>query len=346
MKLSFDSDITIICGENNAGKTSLLEAIYLTSNLKSFKGVPNAELIRSSSNLFKISLNFMQNSLKSNIFVEKTLKSSKILYNDEKTTKSDISLLFPCYSLVFGFNNILLNDSSYRRDFIDTGMFHVEPESRKSFNVFEKVLKQRNFLLKSKKYDSIDLWDRQLIDANNKLSEYRESYFKCLKNHFSTIIKNIKNKIPEIYNDISSLELEYINGWGSDCFDMVFKQNQSKDRNLGYTSRGTHRSDFIVTSLGKPVRESGSMSTLVLSCLIINLAKINVFHVKHGFRPVLLIDDLFFGIDDKNLRTVVKLLVHSRGNIVLTAPNIYKKILEKVCEENQELKLIAVGENS
>ena len=288
----------------------------------------------------------MQNSLKSNIFVEKTLKSSKILYNDEKSTKSDISLLFPCYSLVFGFNNILLNDSSYRRDFIDTGMFHVEPESRKSFNVFEKVLKQRNFLLKSKKYDSIDLWDRQLIDANNKLSEYRESYFKCLKNHFSTIIESIKNKIPEIYNDISSLELEYINGWGSDCFDMVLKQNQSKDRSLGYTSRGTHRSDFIVTSLGKPVRESGSMSTLVLSCLIINLAKINVFHVKHGFKPVLLIDDLFFGIDDKNLRTVVKLLVHSRGNIVLTAPNIYKKILEKVCEENQELKLIAVGENS
>ena len=346
MKLSFDSAITIICGENNAGKTSLLEAIYLTSNLKSFKGVPNAELIRSSSNIFKISLNFMQNSLKSNIFVEKTLKSSKILYNDEKSTKSDISLLFPCYSLVFGFNNILMNDSSYRRDFIDTGMFHVEPESRKSFNVFEKVLKQRNFLLKSKKYDSIDLWDRQLIDANNKLSEYRESYFKCLKNHFSTIIESIKNKIPEIYNDISSLELEYINGWGSDCFDMVLKQNQSKDRSLGYTSRGTHRSDFIVTSLGKPVRESGSMSTLVLSCLIINLAKINVFHVKHGFKPVILIDDIFFGIDDKNLRTVVKLLVNSRGNIVLTAQNIYKKILEKVCEENQELKLIAVGENS
>ena len=42
---------------------------------------------------------------------------------------------------------------------------------------------------------------------------------------------------------------------------------------------------------------------------------------------------------------MVKLLVHSRGNIVLTAPNIYKKILEKVCEENQGLKLIAVGEN-
>ena len=102
---------------------------------------------------------------------------------------------------------------------------------------------------------------------------------------------------------------------------------------------------IVVTSEDKPVRESGSMSTLVLACLIINLSKINVFHVKHGYKPVLLIDDLFFGIDNKNLSTVVKLLVHSKGNIVLTAPNIYKEILEKICEENQELKLIAVGEN-
>ena len=79
--------------------------------------------------------------------------------------------MFPCYSLVFGFNNILLNDSSYRRDFIDTGMFHVEPESRKNhFNVFEKCIKTKEFSPKSKKYESIGLWERQLIDANNKLS--------------------------------------------------------------------------------------------------------------------------------------------------------------------------------
>ena len=344
-KISFDSDITIICGENNAGKTTVLEALYLTSNLKSFKGVPNSELIRSSSNHFKISLNFVKKSSKFNIYVEKSINSSKILYNNEKVTRSDISMSFPCYSLVFGFNNILLNDSSYRRDFIDTGMFHVEPGSRKSLNVFEKALKQRNFLLKSKKYDSIGLWERQLINANNDLSGYRENYFNCLSGHFTSIIDSIKNQLPEIYNDISSLELKYINGWGDDDFESVFNHNQSKDRSVGYTSTGTHRSDFIVTSLGKPVRESGSMSTLVLACLIINLAKINVFHVKHGFKPVLLIDDLFFGIDNKNLGTVVKLLILSKGNIVLTAPNIYKKILEKICEENQELKLIAVGDN-
>ncbi len=343
--ISFDSDINIICGENNAGKTTLLEAIYLTSNLKSFKTVSNLELINSSSNLFKISINFSKMSSNNNIFVEKSLKSSKILYNNKKITKTDASLLFPCYSLVFGFNNILLNDSSYRRDFIDSGMFHVEPNSRQAFTSFEKCLKQRNFLLKSKKYDSIDFWSNQLIEANSKLSEYRHEYFHDLNREFSSIIENIKVKIPEIYNDISSLKLTYVKGWEGNHFNSTLSQCLPKDQMLGYTSCGTHRSDFIVSSISKPVRESGSMSTLVLACLIINLAKINVFHVKHGYKPVLLIDDLFFGIDNKNLSTVVKLLVHSRGNIVLTAPNIYKKILEKVCEENQGLKLIAVGEN-
>jgi recombinational DNA repair ATPase RecF len=81
-----------------------------------------------------------------------------------------------------------------------------------------------------------------------------------------------------------------------------------------------------------------------MSCLLIFLAKSNVFHVKHGYKPVLLIDDLFFGIDNKNLNTVIKLLIYSKGNIVVTAPNIYKEILEKISSINNEIELINVGE--
>ena len=73
------------------------------------------------------------------------------------------------------------------------------------------------------------------------------------------------------------------------------------------------------------------------------LAKMNVFHVKHGYKPTLLVDDLFFGIDDKNLSTVVKLLVHSKGNIVLTAPNIYMDILDLICKENDDIQLMNIG---
>ena len=344
LNIKFKNNITVICGENNAGKTTVLEAIFLSSNLKSFKSVPNSELIQKASNYFKISVNFNQKSLNNNIFVEKSLNAAKTLFNSKKITKSNLSLVFPCYSLVFGFNNILLNDSSYRRDFLDSGMFHVEQESRQAYLGFTKTLKQRNFLLKSKR-NSTDFWDKQLIEYNGKLSKSRASYFDILNAEFTRIISDIKNSMPEVYADISSLSLHYSKGWDGD-YDEYLSTNKSRDIMNGHTCGGTHRSDFNITSMNKSVKESGSMSTLVLACLIINLAKINVFHVKHGFKPVLLIDDLFFGIDNKNLSTVVKLLVHSKGNIVLTAPNIYKEILEKISDENKGLEIIAIGENN
>ena len=117
-----------------------------------------------------------------------------------------------------------------------------------------------------------------------------------------------------------------------------------KDTRVGYTTVGTHRSDILVKSNNKPVKESGSMSTLVLSCLLIFLAKSSVFHVKHGYKPVLLIDDLFFGIDNKNLKTVIKLLIYSKSNIVVSAPNIYKEILEEISSKYDEIELINAGE--
>ena len=340
LNLSFSKPINVIYGENNAGKTSLLEAIYICSNFKSFKSVSNTELINNSSKSFKISLKYSQNSLNYSIYLEKSLKSSKVLYNDKPTTKKAISLAFPCYSLVFGFNNILLNDSSYRRSFLDSGMFHVEPKSENHYKNFEKCLKQRNFLLKTNHSINNNNWDDQLVSTNNSLSEFRQNYFNHLNQEFIKIINDLKREIPEIYNDISSLSLDYFKGWDKLNFEETLKANINKDVRAGYTNSGTHRSDFYVYSHNKPVRESGSMSTLIIACLIINLARINVFHVKHGFKPTLLIDDLFFGIDKKNLAAVVKLLVYIKGNIVLTAPNLYIDILKQVCQESNDIEII------
>ena len=342
--MSFNNPINIICGENNAGKTSILEAIYFTSNLRSFKSISNIDLIQKNKKQFKISLNFIQNHINNNIFVEKSLNASKCLYNTKKLKKSELSFKFPCYSLVFGFNNILLNDSSYRRDFLDSGMFHVEPSSVKLHASYERTLKQRNFLLKSRQFDSLDLWDEKLVAANSDLSNARYNYFQILDKEFNNILANISQQFPELYDDISSLKLHYYPGWENETsFRDTLKNSFSKDSNLGYTSVGSHRSDIILYSCGKSVKGSGSMSTLVLSCLILNLAKIEAFHVKHGYKPTLLIDDLFFGIDNKNLGTVVKLLVHSKGNIVLTAPNIYKGLLEEISEQHRDIDVTVLG---
>ncbi len=342
LNLEFDTPISVICGHNNAGKTTILEALYFCSNLSSFKPVPNQELILESSKFFKISLNFTQNQLKSNISIEKSLKTAKCLYNNKKILKKRLMITFPCYSLVFGFNNILLNDSSYRRDFLDSGMFHVEHDTQKHYLSFVKSLKQRNFLLKAKKNDDIKFWTEELINANEILHHSRNRYFDLLNKEFVGILDSLRHDMPEIYDEISSIKLVYNKGWEGSYKEQL-DLGLSKDTALGFTSIGTHRADIKIKSRGKLVKESGSMSTLVLSCLIMYLAKIKTFHVKHGFKPLLLIDDLFFGIDNKNLETVIKLLIYSNSNIVMTAPNIYREILEEVCKANKKISIVDVG---
>jgi len=344
LNIKFEKEISILYGHNNAGKTTVLEAIYFCSNLRSFKQIPNVELIKAHSQSFKLSLNCDQNTVNSNIFVEKSLKASKCTYNNKKISKKDLYNLFPCYALVFGFNNLLLNDASYRREFIDTGMFHVEPGSQHAMAAYEKALRQRNYLLKSKKLKDLEFWDNELIKHNEILSNMRCNYFLKLDAEFRNIISDLKDSIPDIYDEIGSLNISYYKGWSSDDFSSELVDARQKDIKIGYTSVGTHRSDIIVTSNRRLVKESGSMSTLVLACLLIFLAKSSVFHVKHTFRPLLLIDDLFFGIDDKNLNTVIKLLIYSKGNIVVSAPNIYKEILEKISSANEVIELINAGE--
>lgn len=330
----------MFCGNNNAGKTSILEALFFCSNLKSFKSVPNNELINNLSDSFKISVNFIKKNVNYNIFVEKSLKSSKVTLNSKKISKANLLLSYPCYCLVFGFNNILLNESSYRRDFIDSGMFHVEQGSYAAVKKFEKTLKQRNFLLKSQNTGDLAFWDKELIDSNLVLSQYRNEYFSSLNTQFLTILDKLSASGEKIYKDILSLSMDYDVGWPDGDYTLSLSKNLKKDLAVGHTSCGTHRSDFIIKSNNKPVKESASMSTLVLASLVLHLAKINLFHVKHGYKPLLLIDDLFFGIDNKNLNTVIKLLVSSDSNIMLTAPNMYKGVLLELCDKYKDIEVI------
>ena len=154
--------------------------------------------------------------------------------------------MFPCYSLVFGFNNILLNDSSYRRDFLDNGMFHVEPEAVKITLGHEKCLKQRNFILKSKKYSLLQTWDDQLAEQNLLLTNMRVKYFDSLNREFNILINEIKNTMPSVYNEVSTLSLEYIKGWSGIDYSKQLRESFEKDKAVGYTTCGTHRSDIAV----------------------------------------------------------------------------------------------------
>ena len=127
ISFSPSTQLNILLGKNNDGKTSVLEGIYFASTLKSFKSVSPSSLIQYDSTSIKVLLNVDKFAEKSTISIQKSLKGPKSLkINDKNSSVKDSMLFLPVLALNFGAENIVTGSSDDRRTLLDWGVFHVE----------------------------------------------------------------------------------------------------------------------------------------------------------------------------------------------------------------------------
>ena len=337
--------INIILGKNNVGKTTVLESIYIGSRLKTFKQTPIPNLIKHNETFLKILLNVSRIGEKHLICIEKSLKSHNIAKNNLRVIGAkEIARLFPVLALAFGNENIINQPSEFRRSILDWGLFHVEHNYLSILHAYQRCLKQRNYLLKKGSAEEISYWTMRLAESGNKISALRKEYFKHLNNKFKAFVEKARQSINKPHADIFNISLAYAPGWddGEDLISSIDK-NIQKDRALGFTEYGPHKADILIESNDLQLRKIGSMSSQVLASLLLTLSQSEVFHVKHNFRPILLIDDLFFGIDDTNLMLVLELLVQAKTQCFLTAPDIYREKLVGIGQETADIQLYVLG---
>ena len=316
-----NANLNFITGANNAGKTSLLESVYVCSCSKSFKNIELDNLIDYSSQSSKISVKCSNNTSNDVIIYEKTLKSpKKILINEKKSSIKESMLMLPVIALNFGNQNIFTQKSEARRSLLDWGVFHVKQDYHNLLKQFNKTLVSRNKVLKTKDQDQISLWSDKFIEVAQVIHSHRQSYFDQLNDAFVNILTNKTDLATILYDDILKTKITYKKGWEGSLDDSLAR-SLNKDIACGYTSCGPHRADFIASTDKGNISDLASMSTQVVLNFCITLAQSDAFHVKHDHKPVLLIDDLFFGIDDKNLGVVIKLLNESELQCFLTAPD-------------------------
>ena len=333
--------VNIIVGNNNAGKTSLLEGIYYCSSLKSFKSVPSDTLIQNNEKALKLLLNVNKKSEKMSIYTEKSLTSSNtVKINDKRVDTKRLMLGFPCIALSFGVENIILQTSEQRRSFLDWGAFHVEPSHLYNFKNYTKTLKQRNSLLKKNDGSSLSYWTEELCKQGLMLHNQRKEYFKDLNQEFINYIDKLISLDESAYIDIKNTVIKYNQGWHEDSsLESALSSSTDKDLIMKHTTVGPHRADVTFSSNKLDLKNISSMSTQIIVSLLLVLSQAEVFHVKHGFRPIILIDDLFFGIDDKNLRLVINLLVGSKTQCFITAPDLYKEKIKSLGKTATAIKL-------
>ena len=313
--------VNIIYGDNAQGKTNLLEAIWLLSGAKSFRGAKDADLIRFGESRALIESDF---------FCAGRQQTSKIQLEGKKTAwlndirQDSITAFAGIFTtVVFSPSHLgLVKDGpAGRRKFLDTSICQITPRYIGMIGQYQRILLQRNTLLKDISYasallDTLDIWDEKLSALGGVIIRMRMEYTRRLQKEAEDIYKGISMERESFSLDYRPFELPVQEGQtqreiSSLLLDKMM-QNRSEDLRSGSTGIGPHRDDLEISINGRSVRSFGSQGQQRSSVLALKLAESRCIGDILGERPVILLDDVMSELDQNRREYLLNHLIGSQ----------------------------------
>ncbi len=304
LSVNFD-DVNIIWGQNAQGKTNLLEAIYLFSGAKSFRGAKDKELVKFNCNYAKLNLDFYANSREQTAEIIIKDRKSVQLNGIKKKSATQLGDEIKTVSFSPDHLNMIKDGPSERRKFIDGALCQIKSNYRTLLKNYNRTLVQRNTLLKkaekAEKVESmLEVWNVNLANLGAKIIFQRIMYLKALKPYLESIFEGISDGKENI-------ELAYIGAdtYLSDVNDIEKKlyeklKSHTKIDVLNHTTtKGPHRDDIEILINGKSVKTYGSQGQQRSSVLALKLAEASLLKEMTGENPIALLDDVMSELDEK-----------------------------------------------
>ena len=295
--MSFDSGVNILYGDNAQGKTNVLEAIYVSAMTKSHKGAKDREIINFDKDEAHIRTYLLKEDLEYKVDMHlRNNKSKGIAINGQKIKKA--AELVGLLNVVF-FSpedlSIIKSGPAERRRFIDMELCQLDKFYLYNLNKYNKIVNQRNKLLKdfynnSDLYETIVIWDSQLLSYGKQIIERRSQFISQL----NEIIFDIHKKLS---GDKEELVIVYEPEVEADQFEKKLEANRDRDIRLKMTSVGPHRDDFSFFINGIDIRKYGSQGQQRTAALSLKLAEIEIVKRVVKDNPVLLLDDVLSELD-------------------------------------------------
>jgi len=314
--VALDPAINVFVGANGAGKTSVLEAVFLLSHARSFRsganeallqrGAPQlsifAELRHADARSFRLGLG------RAGARWEAKLDGDGVAIGQ---------LVRECAVVCFepGSHALIAGAAEERRRYLDWGVFHVEHDFLSSWRRYQRALKQRNSLLRSAAAPVDELfapWEAELAQTAQLIDQQRRTYLDLLR---PKLVASIAGLLPEL----GTLELRYRRGWSEDR-DLAQQLCEHRGRDLarGHTTLGAHRADWSIAFEQAPLREHLSRGQEKLTALACLLAQAELYAACRGEWPVVCLDDLASELDQTHQAAVVAQLTAAKAQVLLT----------------------------
>ena len=319
----FCDGVNFVVGKNAQGKTNMLESLYLMSVGKSPKNSKEKQLIKFEQDKAKIEVDFTTIAGNKNIkmFLDKSNKKA-IKINNLNILK--LTELVGILSVVYFSPDemkLIKEVPEDRRNFLDVSISQFDKGYLYNLLRYDKVLKQRNAILKSlnsvdTKIEQLKLFTPQLIEIAEKIIEKRINFIDKLK----IFAKNIHKIITTDEN----LEINYSYEKKDDIDIKLDLQNQfdkvlNKELELGYTCVGPHRDDVVFKINDLDCRQFASQGQQRTVALVVKLSLMEVIKNEIGEYPVLLLDDVLSELDDDRQNRLLNLTKQYQTLITCTA---------------------------
>jgi len=317
--------MNVICGENAQGKTNFLEAIWLFTGAKSFRGAKDNEFIKFGTEKTVISMDFISESIE---------KDSSIEIKEKRTATLNGNKLKSAHSLAGSFNAIIFSPidlklvgegPSNRRKFLDTAIGQLYPSYIEILKKYARAVTQRNKIIKDLKYDStlsimLDVFENEIAENGEKIISFRKKY-----------VAELNNYLGDIYSGISSgkeiLSMEYLS-IASDNLAEKLLISRREDMYSGVTTVGPHRDDleFKINSFSaRSFASQGQKRSIALS---LKLAEAEVIKKDVGESPCFLLDDVMSELDPERQNFILNHIEGMQAFITCCDPSNIKNLKE------------------
>ncbi|MBC8026203.1 MAG: DNA replication/repair protein RecF [Steroidobacteraceae bacterium] len=308
-ELEFSPELNLIAGENGAGKTSILEAVFLLGRGRSFRTRNSEKLIRHGQHSLTV-FGATDASPRAVAGVEVTRDGTRARI-DGRDADSLLALsgVLPVQSIDPDIHKLIDQGPERRRRWLDWLVFHVEPTFMLHWARYQRALKQRNAALKSG--GNAAVWDSALVEHGSAMTDARRA-----------ALVRLESFLQVLFETFSGLEVStaFFSGWSQD-FSLAdaLRDSITRDRDRGVTSLGPHRADVVLRAKGRSARETLSRGQQKLTAVAMIISQLKLLRAELKMSAVLLLDDPAAELDDKNLRRLFEELSSLRCQMIATS---------------------------
>ena len=309
LSYSFNLGLNLLTGPNGAGKTNIVEALYYLSLARSFRINDDENLIKKGKDKAEIEALVSEGKITRKIRIIITEDGRQVFINNKPAQR--LSELSKCVNVVlFEPKDVMLfrGPPKARRDFLDISISKKSSPYLDYISRYDKVLRERNEILKSDNIDQIllDTTTEMLAKLSGPIISYRQMYVKDINDILIKITRALTgedNKIEVIYKPFVEGDPNSVTKNAKEAL----KRAEESDKKKKATSIGVHREDISVSLNGRDIGEFGSQGENRIAALALKLSPYFLIEDKDK-RPVVALDDVMSELDQTHRQRLITFL--------------------------------------